>query len=69
MGATGIAQAIEIFEQLRGDSGQRQVKDARTGLIQNMGGSGAEVSLEFRLIRKEGHTGILCYGQKAIPCA
>jgi uncharacterized OB-fold protein len=28
-----------------------------------------EVSLEFRLIRKEGHSGILCYGHKAIPCA
>jgi acetyl-CoA C-acetyltransferase len=41
VGATGIAQAIEIFEQLRGEAGQRQVKDARIGLAQNMGGSGA----------------------------
>jgi len=41
VGATGIAQAIEVFEQLRGESGDRQVKDARLGLIQNMGGSGA----------------------------
>jgi len=41
VGATGIAQAIEIFEQLRGDAGKRQVKDARIGLTQNMGGSGA----------------------------
>ncbi len=41
VGATGIAQAIEIFEQLRGEAGDRQVKDARLGLIQNMGGSGA----------------------------
>ena len=41
VGATGIAQAIEIFEQLRGESGKRQVKDARIGLTQNMGGSGA----------------------------
>lgn len=41
VGATGIAQAIEIFEQLRGESGARQVQDAHIGLAQNMGGSGA----------------------------
>jgi acetyl-CoA C-acetyltransferase len=41
VGATGIAQAIEIVEQLRGEAGERQVKDARIGLAQNMGGSGA----------------------------
>ncbi len=41
VGATGVAQAIEIFEQLRGEAGDRQVKDARIGLTQNMGGSGA----------------------------
>ncbi len=41
VGATGIAQAIEIFEQLRGEAGKRQVEGARIGLAQNMGGSGA----------------------------
>ena len=41
VGATGIAQVIEIFEQLRGEAGERQVKGARLGLAQNMGGSGA----------------------------
>ena len=41
MGATGIAQVIEVFEQLRGESGDRQVKDAAVGMAQNMGGSGA----------------------------
>jgi acetyl-CoA C-acetyltransferase len=41
VGATGIAQVIEIFEQLRGEAGDRQVKDAHVGLAQNMGGSGA----------------------------
>lgn len=40
VGATGVAQAIEIVKQLRGDAGPRQVKDARVGLTQNMGGSG-----------------------------
>jgi acetyl-CoA C-acetyltransferase len=41
VGATGIAQAIEIFEQLRGEAGDRQVRGARIGLTQCMGGSGA----------------------------
>jgi acetyl-CoA C-acetyltransferase len=41
VGATGIAQAIEVFEQLRGEAGKRQVEGARIGLTQNMGGSGA----------------------------
>ena len=26
-----------------------------------------EVDLEFRLIRKEGNSGILCYGHKGVP--
>jgi acetyl-CoA C-acetyltransferase len=41
VGATGVAQAIEIFEQLRGEAGERQVEGAHYGLAQNMGGSGA----------------------------
>jgi len=40
VGATGVAQAIEITKQLRGEAGERQVKNARVGLTQNMGGSG-----------------------------
>ena len=40
VGATGAAQAIEIVKQLRGEAGPRQVKDAKVGLTQNMGGSG-----------------------------
>lgn len=30
---------------------------------------GMEVDLEFRLIRKEGRSGILCYGHKGVPDA
>ena len=30
---------------------------------------GTDVSLEFRLIRKEGRSGILCYGYKAVPAS
>jgi acetyl-CoA C-acetyltransferase len=41
VGATGVAQAIEICDQLRGTAGKRQVADAKIGLCQNMGGSGA----------------------------
>ncbi len=40
VGATGVAQIIEIVEQLRGTAGERQVRDARIGMAQNMGGSG-----------------------------
>ena len=40
VGATGVAQIIEIYKQLLGQAGERQVPDARLGLTQNMGGSG-----------------------------
>ncbi|MFC1743031.1 thiolase domain-containing protein [Candidatus Riflebacteria bacterium] len=40
VGATGIGQAVEIVKQLRGDAGDRQIKDCRRGLTQNMGGTG-----------------------------
>jgi acetyl-CoA C-acetyltransferase len=41
VGATGIAQVVEVVEQLRGSAGKRQVEKAQIGLTQNMGGSGA----------------------------
>ncbi|MCD6542448.1 MAG: thiolase domain-containing protein [Thermoplasmata archaeon] len=41
VGATGIAQAAEVVLQLRGEAGERQVKDAEIGLTHNIGGSGA----------------------------
>jgi acetyl-CoA C-acetyltransferase len=41
VGATGVAQIVEITQQLRGEAGKRQVKDARIGLTHNVGGSGA----------------------------
>lgn len=40
VGATGVAQIVEIARQLRGEAGARQVHGARVGLTQNMGGSG-----------------------------
>lgn len=43
VGATGVAQAVEVVRQLRGDAKERQVKDARYGLTHNVGGTGASV--------------------------
>ena len=40
IGATGIAQAVEIVQQLRGEAGKRQVDGADVGLTHNVGGSG-----------------------------
>lgn len=37
LGATGLAQIIEIVTQLRGEAGQRQVKDAKIGMTHAMG--------------------------------
>ncbi|MEM2137075.1 MAG: thiolase domain-containing protein [Candidatus Methanomethylicia archaeon] len=41
VGATGAAQACEIYLQLVGKAGGRQVKGAKIGLTHNVGGSGA----------------------------
>ena len=41
VGATGVAQICEVVEQIRGECGERQVKHAKIGLIENLGGSGA----------------------------
>ena len=41
VGATGIAQIIELYEQLNGTAGARQVTNAHIGMAQNMGGTGA----------------------------
>jgi acetyl-CoA acetyltransferase len=38
IGATGIAQIVEIVDQLRGRCGKRQVQGARVGLTENAGG-------------------------------
>jgi acetyl-CoA C-acetyltransferase len=41
VGATGCAQACEIFLQLTEQAGKRQVKGAEIGLTHNIGGLGA----------------------------
>jgi acetyl-CoA C-acetyltransferase len=40
IGATGVAQLCEIFWQLRGEAGDRQVDGASVGLTHNVGGNG-----------------------------
>jgi acetyl-CoA C-acetyltransferase len=48
IGATGVAQAAEIFWQLRGEAQkERQVKDAKNGLTHCLGGSGSSVSVNI----------------------
>jgi acetyl-CoA C-acetyltransferase len=40
-GATGVYQAAEVVLQLRGEAGPNQVRDARWGMAQCLGGAGA----------------------------
>ena len=47
VGATGVKQAVEIVEHLRGKAGKRQVKDAKIGLAHNVGGSGATATVHI----------------------
>jgi len=42
-GATGLYQAVEAVRQLQGRAEGNQVKDAKTGMIQAIGGTGATV--------------------------
>jgi len=43
VGATGMYQIVEVVQQLRGECGETQVADARVGMAQNIGGSGATI--------------------------
>jgi acetyl-CoA C-acetyltransferase len=43
IGATGVSQVVELWEQLRGEAGERQVDGARVGITHNMGGIGTVV--------------------------
>jgi acetyl-CoA C-acetyltransferase len=45
VGATGTAQAYEIYLQLTGQAEKRQVKNATIGLTHNVGGSGATAAV------------------------
>jgi acetyl-CoA C-acetyltransferase len=47
VGATGTAQAGEIFLQLTGQAGKRQVDGAEIGVAHNVGGSGATATVHL----------------------
>jgi acetyl-CoA C-acetyltransferase len=47
VGATGIAQIVEVVAQLRGEADKRQIRGARIGLAQNMGGSGGSATVHI----------------------
>ncbi len=41
LGATGVGQIVELCLQLLGKAGKRQIKDAKVGVAQSLGGTGA----------------------------
>jgi acetyl-CoA C-acetyltransferase len=47
LGATGVAQAAEVFVQLRGEAGARQVPDAALALTHNNSGMGEHVVMIY----------------------
>ncbi|MFH1180203.1 MAG: thiolase domain-containing protein [Candidatus Bathyarchaeota archaeon] len=46
VGATGAAMVVEMFKQLRGQAGGRQVADPVYGLAQNVGATGGTVTMQ-----------------------
>ena len=47
IGATGIGQVVEVYEQLLNKAGARQVKDARIALTHNFGATGASCAVHI----------------------
>jgi len=47
IGATGVGQVVEVFDQLTGKSGERTIKDAKIGLTQNFGATGASCAVHI----------------------
>ena len=47
IGASGVAQIVEIAEQLRGKADKRQVANAKYGLAQSTGGTGSAVTVSI----------------------
>ena len=57
--------AMAVVETPEGARLMAQVVDCDPTTVK----PGMEVALEFRLVQKEGHHGILCYGHKGVPTA
>ena len=47
IGATGVGQVVEVFDQLTGKAGERTIKDAKIGLTQNFGATGASCAVHI----------------------
>jgi acetyl-CoA C-acetyltransferase len=51
VGTTGLYQIVEVVQQLRGEAGATQVPNARIGMAQNIGGSGATIITHILRVR------------------
>ncbi len=47
IGAAGVAQIVELAHQLRGTADKRQVKNAKYGMAQSVGGTGSAVTVSI----------------------
>ncbi len=47
IGATGVGQVVEVYEQLLGKAGERQVKGAEIALTHNFGATGASCAVHI----------------------
>lgn len=47
IGATGVGQAVEVFDQLTGNAGERTIRDAKIGLTHNFGATGASCAVHI----------------------
>jgi acetyl-CoA C-acetyltransferase len=47
IGATGIGQIVEVFEQFSGQAGERTIKDAEIALTHNFGATGASAAVHI----------------------
>jgi acetyl-CoA C-acetyltransferase len=47
VGATGVKQIVEIYNQLKGRGGKKQIKKAKVGLAHNVGGTGGTATVHI----------------------
>jgi acetyl-CoA C-acetyltransferase len=47
IGATGVGQVVEVYDQLTGNAGERTVKNANIGLTHNFGATGASCAVHI----------------------
>ena len=47
IGATGVGQIVEVFEQFTGSAGERTIKDAEIALTHNFGATGASAAVHI----------------------